>query len=249
MAQKALDFLDSPFGRTIDHFDFGGPVTTQSPPATVIVVPGQGGAGNDTVHGLANSDDSIVGNNGDDYLKGFSGNDTLYGGGGNDKAYGDAGNDTAFGGAGNDSLTGGAGNDSLNGGNGNDRITAGDGNDSAAGGAGNDWIKGGNGDDSINGGAGNDTIYGGAGNDRLKGLDGEDTFIYGATDEGDDRISGFEIGTDLILLDGVNGSQFAVDPSGGNAKVTVQATGTVIILEGLDYRDVANQIDTIFDFG
>ncbi len=249
MAQTALDFLDAPFSRSVDHFDFGAPIDTQSDAIVIIVVPGEGGAGNDTVQGLANSNDTVIGNGGDDSLKGLSGNDTLYGGNGNDKAYGDAGNDTAYGEAGNDSLTGGAGNDTLFGGGGNDRITAGDGNDSLTGGAGNDWLKGGNGSDSLNGGSGNDTLYGGAGNDRMKGADGEDTFIYGPTDEGDDRISGFEVGTDLIILNDVNGSEFEVDPSGNNAKVTVLSTGTVVILEGLDYRDVAEDLDLIFVFG
>jgi Ca2+-binding RTX toxin-like protein len=249
MAQKALDFLDAPFDRSIDHFDFGSLVSPQSDPILIIVVPDQGGPGDDIVHGLANSNDTVIGNAGNDMLKGFSGDDTLRGGNGNDKAYGDAGNDTAFGEAGNDSLTGGAGNDSLNGGAGNDRITAGDGNDSVAGGAGNDWIKGGNGNDSLNGGTGNDTFYGGAGNDRMKGADGEDTFIYGPSDEGDDRIVGFEVGTDLILINDVNASEFKVDPSGNSAKVTVLSTGTVIILDGLDYRDVADDISQIFVFG
>ncbi len=136
MAQKALEFLDAPFVPSIDHFDFGVPVAVQSDPILIIVVPDQGGPDNDIVHGLANSNDTVIGNAGNDTLKGFSGDDTLRGGNGNDKAYGDAGNDTVLGEAGNDSLTGGAGNDSLNGGAGNDRINAGDGNDSVAGGGG-----------------------------------------------------------------------------------------------------------------
>jgi Ca2+-binding RTX toxin-like protein len=74
---------------------------------------GYGRAGNDTLYGSDDSEDTLYGNRGNDGLFGYGGNDSLFGGYGVDYLYGDAGNDSLFGGYGVDYLYGGAGNDIL----------------------------------------------------------------------------------------------------------------------------------------
>ncbi len=67
---------------------------------------GYGRAGNDTLYGSDESDDTLYGNRGNDTLVGNDGSDVLVGG---------YGFDTLYGGDGADDLNGGAGNDYLNG--------------------------------------------------------------------------------------------------------------------------------------
>ena len=81
-------------------------------------------------------------------------------------------------------IAGGQANDSISGTANADWINGDDGNDSISGLAGND---------SILGGAGNDTINGGLGVDSLTGGAGADTFVYNATTEGQDVITGFNV--------------------------------------------------------
>ncbi|MBW4549336.1 MAG: hypothetical protein KME25_33745 [Symplocastrum torsivum CPER-KK1] len=67
---------------------------------------GYGRAGNDTLYGSDDSEDTLYGNRGNDTLVGNDGSDILVGG---------YGFDTLYGGDGADDLNGGAGNDYLNG--------------------------------------------------------------------------------------------------------------------------------------
>ncbi len=67
---------------------------------------GYGRAGNDTLYGSDDSEDTLYGNRGNDTLVGNDGSDVLVGG---------YGFDTLYGGDGADDLNGGAGNDYLNG--------------------------------------------------------------------------------------------------------------------------------------
>ena len=71
-----------------------------------------GGTGNDSLTGLAESD-SITGNAGNDTLLGLGGSDLIFGGEGNDSLFGGIGNDLLEGGAGNDNIDGGDGIDTL----------------------------------------------------------------------------------------------------------------------------------------
>jgi Ca2+-binding RTX toxin-like protein len=75
--------------------------------------------------------------------------------------------------------------------------------------AGNDTIDGGGGHDSIDAGAGNDLLVGGLGNDLLIGGSGNDSIVSDASSqdrivltslEGNDTISGFQSGSDVIVL-------------------------------------------------
>ncbi|MFZ2451334.1 MAG: calcium-binding protein [Methylovulum miyakonense] len=86
-------------------------------------------AGDDTLYGYDDSNDTLSGLAGNDTLDGYDGNDNLDGGVGNDTLYGGAGNDMLDGGAGNDRLDGGADNDVLDGGADNDNLYGGAGND------------------------------------------------------------------------------------------------------------------------
>lgn len=184
-----------------------------------------GGDGNDTLAG-GDGDDSVAGGNGDDVVYGNAGNDTLDGGAGSDTLYGGDGNDSVTGGSGSDvlygedgddTLSGGTGPDTLYGGNGNDvldergdtspnLLDGGSGNDTLYAGNGGDTLYGGAGDDSLVGGAGNDYLDGGAGNDTISGAAGADSYVIRIGDPGNDRLVGFQDGTDKMVL---------VDASGG----------------------------------
>lgn len=64
-----------------------------------------GGAGSDTLVGLARNDE-IHGAAGDDLIRGYSGSDTLFGDDGNDAIFGGSDTDTLYGGNGDDNLYG-----------------------------------------------------------------------------------------------------------------------------------------------
>ncbi|MEP3297876.1 MAG: hypothetical protein ABJN34_13025 [Litoreibacter sp.] len=67
----------------------------------------------------------------------------------------------------------------------------------------NDFHFGDGGNGSITGGSGNDYISGGSGNDQLSGGAGADIFAFATLDQNQtDQIIGFELGTDLIQIDG-----------------------------------------------
>ncbi|MEX1200372.1 MAG: retention module-containing protein [Methylophaga sp.] len=65
--------------------------------------------------------------------------------------------------------------------------------------SGDDILNGTSGNDVLIAGAGNDILSGGEGDDVLTGGLGEDTFVFSlATDSGDDVITDFEVGTDVL---------------------------------------------------
>ncbi|MFW8593243.1 calcium-binding protein [Cribrihabitans neustonicus] len=168
--------------------------------------------GNDTISGGA-SYDYLLGGSGNDLLSGLGDGDILYGGGGNDSLFGGkgsdflcgedgedllkghAGNDELTGSSRSDALEGGGGRDVLSGGTGNDRMRGGNGND--RGGGGNDTMSGGTGSDAMNGGNGRDVLLGHRGDDLLSGGGRADTFVF-HKGHGNDTITDFQIGTDLI---------------------------------------------------
>ncbi len=184
-----------------------------------------GGAGNDQLSGLR-GDDAFIGGAGDDHLSGHSGDDRLIGGNGNDSIWGGHDADILHGGQGADLLFGNSGSDLLAGGNGSDMLFGGTGNDSLHGGANEDVLRGNQGNDQMTGGAGNDRLIGGLGDDVLAGGVGQDTLLGGAgmdtfvfqTNSGNDRIVGFENGTDKIDLS-------ALELSYQDLTITEQANG------------------------
>ena len=102
-------------------------------------------------------------------------------------------------GAGHDKVFAGGGDDTIAGGEGNDWLFGDDGDDFIEGGDGHDVLIGGAGDDTIDGGADNDWLGGGTGDDTLTGGTGDDIFFV-ARDNGNDTITDFADGGDLIDL-------------------------------------------------
>jgi len=87
----------------------------------------------------------------------------------------------------------------------------------------------------INGSTGDDVIGGWAGDDALTGGDGADTFEFDTSSSfGDDTITDFEDGTDLLDID--YSSVTIGDDGAGNAEIT-HANGT-ITLTGVDFNDL-----------
>ena len=189
---------------------------------------GSGGANivqltpNDDVYRGTDGVDIVDALDGDDVLNGALGDDVLNGQGGNDTFFGSQGGDSFNGGDGIDRVlysltdsgvtvnfldtslnTGQAAGDNydsienLYGTAYDDDLTM-DGGDSLLNGrAGDDILDAGAGNDRVYGGAGDDIIIGGEGDDFLIGQSGADTFVF-AEGSGNDRISGFEDGIDML---------------------------------------------------
>lgn len=224
----------------------------------------EGGTGNDTFGG-GQGNDVFIGGEGHDYGGGGDGNDSIDAGAGNDLFSAGWGNDTIDGGegdnwlagsydadeitsgSGNDTIGGGTGDDTISSGGGHDNIGAGDGNDDVTAGAGNDFLGGGDGNDTLNGGDGNDTLNGGWGDDQLTGGANADVFMFNAyLAGGDDTVTDFQTGIDLLRLVGVplGADPFAaltLTDTAGGAEIdygphTVTLTGiTVAMLDANDF--------------
>jgi len=160
-------------------------------------------------------------------------NNILSGLGGNDQLFGEAGADLVFGGAGADVIFGGADNDTLRGEDGNDKITGGTGADDLFGGAGNDSLTAGSDGSLLDGGTGNDILGGGA---------GEDVFVF-ATGSGRDSVVDFDLGRDVLRLDGINTDLVVVQARGGNVLIS-WGTSDLITLSQPDWLASA-QLDTL----
>ncbi|MEM9447522.1 MAG: cadherin domain-containing protein [Cyanobacteria bacterium P01_E01_bin.6] len=172
-----------------------GPVLRGTPQADTLV----GDGADNRILGLG-SDDKIQGRGGDDFIVGNAGDDCLLGNAGDDEIFGRRGNDEIDGGVGNDRLNGDRGNDTIDGGNGDDFVKGGAGRDILTGGSGDDELRGNGKRDEIDGGAGNDLIVGGFRRDTLTGGAGADTFVYRRTQDRNDIITDFEVGTDILNL-------------------------------------------------
>jgi Ca2+-binding RTX toxin-like protein len=140
-----------------------------------------------------------TGNNGNNYIRGNDKDNLLEGLGGTDRLFGKSGDDSIFGGDGVDRLGGGAGTDLLDGGAGSDRLRSG------------------TDDDRLIGGTGNDTIDGGS---------GADVFVFTVGD-GIDRVYGFEIGTDLIEMNGLSFEDLTLSKRGFGCEVDYGADDTI----------------------
>jgi len=138
-----------------------------------------------------------------------------------DVLIGDAGDNRLFGDDGDDLLVGGAGADLLVGWNGNDTVdystSSGavnvnlDARTAAGGDAEGDFLSmvenliGSSGNDTLTGDLQANELTGGAGDDQMTGGDGSDVFIFataGSGMDGNDTITDFEHGTDIIRYDG-----------------------------------------------
>ena len=155
---------------------------------------------------------------------GTEGSDQIHTGDGMDKIFAGGGNDAIQSGGGTDEVHAGAGNDYVNAGAGDDKVFGGDGNDILDGGAGQDELHGGSGSDAMTGGAGDHAA------DKAFGGDGNDSY-YWSPGSGNDEFHG-DAGTDVLVLQGMNFSQFEAalklyDPT---LRVQVNAEGVVSFL-------------------
>lgn len=188
----------------------------------------KGDAAGDTLTGIENLTgsgvrDVLIGDGGDNLLDGVGGNDLLRGGKGDDVLTGGLGNDRLVGGAGRDRLDGGDGDDLLIGRGGGDRLVGGLGNDTLRGGAGHDLLAGYFGTNTLEGGKGRDRFRGGDGDDTMTGGAHADRFASRVQDWGDDVITDFDAGRDVIDL-GDTVSDFtqldtAISTVGGNTVI------------------------------
>ncbi|MGB3491653.1 MAG: Calx-beta domain-containing protein, partial [Elainellaceae cyanobacterium] len=184
---------------------------------------------------------NIVGTGNNDNLSGAGAGDTVRGRGGNDRLRGLAGDDLLIGGRGNDRLVGGNGDDNLRGNGGDDRLNGGRGNDNLRGNGGDDRLNGRGGDDLLNGGNGGDRLSGGGGDDELIGGGGDDTLIGGSGDDiftlkrrqGTDFIRDFNIGEDVIRLQGsLSFRDLSFDQQGNNTLIEA-GNETLATLRGI----------------
>ena len=104
------------------------------------------------------------------------------------------------GGDGDDVLRGGEEANQFFGGNDNDRLQGYGGDDTLEGGAGFDTLFGNAGDDELDGGGRADRLIGGKGNDTMTGGGSSDTFVFRRVANGDDEITDFQNGSDVIDL-------------------------------------------------
>lgn len=199
-----------------------------------------GGLGNDTAH-LGDGDDQFFA--GDESESPFG--DTVYGDDGNDELYGGSGDDDLQGGNGADNIQGGLGADELRGNAGSDTVKGEGGSDKIWGGSHNDSLIGGNGMDTLFGGGADDTLNGGSGNDSLSGGAGADTFVFftGNSNLGADIITDFELGTDVLKMNGVSYSDLSFTGTGSG--VRVEWDGGSVKLDGVNASSL-EQDDFLF---
>lgn len=162
----------------------------------------------------------LIGSDHSDSLNGNTSNNTLAGGDGNDTLNGLDGDDILLGGDGADSLEGGAGDDTLEGGDSNDHV------------------HGGAGDDDLSGGDGDDHFMGGSGDDTMSGGDGTDTFVL-ALGMGNDVITDFEFGTDLLTFSGGSDSGVTYSESSDGDREINLSDGSQLTLIGVPLNHAA----------
>jgi Ca2+-binding RTX toxin-like protein len=183
LSSLALAINEYTDGETVDD-DFNG--LTQN--STLYV-----NADNDTLVGIDDDNENLIGDDQNNSLYGDTGNDVLVGADGNDYLLGGEGDDWVLGGDGDDVLLSESYDASGN--------RYGDASaDLLDGGAGNDYIEGLAGDDILIGGSESDTLYGGDGNDIVYG----GTYDYSnnelISDSSSDDLYG-GAGNDKFILD------------------------------------------------
>lgn len=151
-----------------------------------------------------------------------------------DTLTGDANANVLSGAGEGDVIVGRQGKDTLNGGAGDDELRGANDEDLINGGSGADSLFGGNDDDQLNGGSGNDTVNGVTGNDTLSGGGDADTFVFAGNAPGQDVITDFADGLDLIQFDTPLVGEFGDLTIAGNgtAQAVIAYEGQSIVLSG-----------------
>lgn len=111
--------------------------------------------------------------------------------------------------------------------------------DVLAGRDGDDRLTGAQGDDILDGGTGNDRIDGGDGNDTLTGFLGKDTFVF-AAGSGDDTITDFELGVDIISFAGtrLSAESLFFDSTETTDGVLIEfESGDTVLLQDTHFND------------
>ncbi|MCB0969415.1 MAG: calcium-binding protein, partial [Ilumatobacter sp.] len=217
-----------------------------------------GTADGDTLLAMEN----VIGSDYGDFIQGMNGTNVLTGGDGNDTLNGLNGNDTLYGGEGEDVLIGGKGYDVLDGGGGIDtaRYTNSDGlirinlETGFTSGAGhafgdtlvsienivgsiyNDVITGDANTNVLDGYNGNDKLDGGEGDDTLTGGTGNDTFVFTKVLFGDDVITDFDDGVDMLDFTalGLDETDFTIAQAGADTVLTlISDPGQTVTLLGV----------------
>lgn len=119
-------------------------------------------------------------------------------------------------------------------------IDLGNGRNVFRGGDGEDGVQGGSQADTIHGGGGNDVIRGGGGKDVLSGGKGNDYFSFEHFDEFDARITDFQIGKDVIELNGWSEYDLKIKNSKEGAVITHIGDEDRILLEGVSKGELAD---------
>jgi len=208
----------------VDYTSFRGQSMTDSDGNQYTLITYEGGS--ISVYGDSVSIRDIAftkdGTDGDDTLLGDDAYKIISGGEGDDAIYGSYSSDV------NDELHGDSGNDTLDGFGGDDTLE---------GGEGNDVLRGGYGDDVLDGGVGDDTLSGGAGSDvfRFTGNDGDDT------------ITDFDPGTDVIKLAPGLADSLEAEIKYGQLILTIPGTNITfenisLAAHGLEYDMTSDQI-------
>ncbi|MGK9053684.1 peroxidase family protein [Neorhizobium petrolearium] len=183
----------------------------------------EGGAGVDTLTGLAGNDTYVV-TAGDIIVEAANGGiDTVQSAAsytlGNELENLTLTGNAAVNGTGNalsNTITGNSGANQLFGGGGNDAVNGGDGSDLIDGGTGDDTLSGGDGNDT-------DTIIGGAGNDTIDVGSGNDVIFYNAAGFGNDTINNFDAsGGTATTQDRIDLSALGITAANFASRVTIQ---------------------------
>ncbi len=157
------------------------------------------------------------------------------------------------GGDGDDILKGGAGAETLDGGADADNIHGNGGDDELIGGTGNDTIRGNAGDDTIFGGSQSDVLHGGRGDDEITTGGGDDVIVF-KRPAGNDTLTDFNDGRDVIDLQAfnltnwgdLNGSGAVTDVTGGVEIDFSLIGGTgILTIAGISVSNLGNP-DFIF---
>lgn len=93
---------------------------------------------------------------------------------------------------------------------------------------GRDWLEGGGGNDTIHGGADDDVIVGGSGNDTLTGGAGRDRFLCALPTDGNDAITDFVPGEDVVDLRAFFEAS-GVPPAARAARVQISGTSPTLV--------------------